>query len=90
MTLWRPLHLPNLAIYYGESTNTSGMLTLVTPFRKIITCTPVATGSSYAAVQATGFTYVASKNGAVRIFVNGSRKQLNGSQAVDVEVWGVV
>lgn len=89
MTVWKPDFDPYLEIHQSLSTNESGIKKGVkTGFRTILNAIPVATGSSYAAVQVTGFTVITSGD-TVDVYLNSSKKIQNVSQAFDLIVYGL-
>lgn len=88
MTVFRPFYDPTLEIYTDLSTNESGIINLQTGFKSVVSAVPVAIGSSFKAVQGTGFT-VNHSGGDVDIYFNCSNKIMNASTPLEVWVYGV-
>lgn len=89
MTVWKPDVDPTTEIHQNLFTNGSGHAHVHTTFREIMTASPVAIGSSYKVVQATGFTVIHSR-GSVDVYVQGSKGGLlAGSQNFDMVVRGI-
>ena len=89
MTVWKPDVDPTTEIHQNLFTNGSGHSHVHTKFRDIKTARAVALGSSYTAVQCTGFTVIHSR-GSVDIYVQGSKGgMLAGSQNFDLIVRGI-